>query len=91
MLLLRLVLVKPLIALFRFPVLNTLNRVAGGVIGFIDAVLVVSMAAYLIKLILVNIGSNSTWFNEETINKSFIFSHFYSGNIFTWIGSLISG
>ena len=85
------VLVKPLVALFKFPVLNVINRVAGGVIGFVDALLVVCMAAYLIKLILGNCAINSTWFNVETINKSFIFRQFYSGNIFTWIGSLIAG
>ena len=53
--------------------------------------LLVCMLAYLTKLIIVNVGTNSSWFNESTINNSFIFYHFYSGNIFTWIGSLISG
>lgn len=91
MLILNKVLVKPLVALFRFPVLNTINRIAGGVIGLIDAILVVCMAAYLIKLILANSATSSTWFNEETINQSIIFRQFYNGNLFTWIGSLISG
>ena len=91
MLILQKLLVKPLEAVFRFPVLNVLNRLGGGVIGFISALLLVSMAAYLIKLILVNVGSNSSWFNESTINNSFIFYHFYSGNIFSWISSLITG
>lgn len=82
-------LVRPLVAVFRFPGLNALNHIAGGVIGFIDALLLVCLLAYLIKLVLVNVGSQSTWFNETTINNSFIFCHFYSGNIFTWISSLI--
>ena len=90
MLILQKILVRPLARLFRFPVLNVVNRVGGAVIGLIDAILLVCMAAYLIKLVLVNVGSNSSWFNETTINNSFIFKHFYSGNIFTWIGSLIS-
>ena len=91
MIILQRILVKPLVRLFRFPVLNVVNRVGGAVIGLIDAILLVCMLAYLIKLIIVNVGSNSSWFNESTINNSFIFYHFYSGNIFTWIGSLISG
>ena len=91
MIILQRILVKPLVRLFRFPVLNVVNRVGGAVIGLIDAVLLVCMLAYLTKLIIVNVGSNSSWFNESTINNSFIFYHFYSGNIFTWIGSLISG
>lgn len=90
MLILQKILVRPLARLFRFPVLNVVNRVGGAVIGLIDAILLVCMAAYLIKLVLVNVGSNSSCFNETTINNSFIFKHFYSGNIFTWIGSLIS-
>ena len=91
MIILQRILVSPLARLFRFPVLNVVNRVGGAVIGLIDAVLLVCMLAYLTKLIIVNVGSNSSWFNESTINNSFIFYHFYSGNIFTWIGSLISG
>ena len=91
MILLRLILVKPMVKLFRFPGLNAVNRVLGAVIGIVDALLLVSMLAYLTKLILQNIGSNSGWFNESTIYNSFIFYHFYSGNIFTWISSWIIG
>ena len=91
LLILRVILVKPLVRLFRFPILNGINRFLGAVIGFVDAFLLVSMLAYLTKLILVNIGSHLTWFNESTIYNSFIFYHFYSGNIFTWIGSMVSG
>ena len=91
MILLRFILVKPLVRLFRFPGLRAINRVLGAVIGVIDALLLVCMLAYLMKLILQNIGSNSTWFNESTIYNSFIFYHFYSGNIFTWISSLVTG
>lgn len=91
MIILQKILVTPLAALFRFPVLNVINRLGGFVIGLISAVLMVCMFAYLTKLILVNIGSTSSWFNESTINNSFIFYHFYSGNIFTWISSMITG
>ena len=90
MIILQRILVRPLSHLFRFPVLNVINRVGGAVIGLIDAVLLVCMFAYLTKLIIVNVGTSSSWFNESTINNSFIFYHFYSGNIFTWIGSMIS-
>ena len=91
MILFRFILVKPLVKLFRFPVLNVINRLGGFIIGVISAFLLVAMAAYLTKLILVNVGSSSSWFNESTINNSFIFYHFYSGNIFTWITSVITG
>ena len=88
---LRKLITKPIVLLFRFPILNFVNRLLGAVIGFIDAFLLVSMLAYLTKLIIVNASPQSSWFNESTIYNSFIFYHFYSGNIFSWISSLITG
>ena len=89
-LLLRFIIVKPLLRVFRLPIINGLNRLLGGVIGFVDAFLIVSLLGYLLKLLLPTFESNSGIFNESTIYNSFIFYHFYSGNIFTailsWIG-----
>lgn len=87
--LIRLVIVRPVLKLFELPVIRTANRIIGGVIGLIDAFLLISMLAYLTKLLLPTFGSQTGWFNESTIYNSFIFYHFYSGNIFTAIGSLI--
>ena len=88
---LRKILVKPIVGLFRLPVLNFINRLLGFVLGAVDAFLLVSMLAYLTKLIIGCMSIRSSWFNESTIYNSFIFYHFYSGNIFTWISSLITG
>ncbi len=88
---LRKLITRPIVMLFRFPILNFINRSLGAVIGLIDAFLLVSMLAYLTKLIIVNANPQSSWFNESTIYNSFIFYHFYSGNIFSWISSLITG
>lgn len=88
---LRKLITKPLVGLFRFPVLNFVNRFLGALIGFVDAFLLVSMLAYLTKLIIMYAAPQSSWFNESTIYNSFIFYHFYSGNIFSWIVSLITG
>ena len=89
-LLLRFLVMKPVLGVFELPGISFINRVLGGVIGFIDAFLIVSLLAYLLKLLLPNISSESWIFNESTIYNSFIFYHFYSGNIFTvllsWIG-----
>lgn len=88
---LRKLIVKPLLRVFDFPVIRTVNRFLGGVIGFADAFLLVSMCAYLIRLLLNNSdGYISDWLNESTIYNSFIFYHFYSGNIFTAISSLLA-
>ena len=88
---LRFLFARPLSRLAELPVINGINRFFGGIIGFIDAFLLVSMAAYLIRLILSNSGTRFGWLSESTIYNSFIFYHFYSGNIFTWLSSLIGG
>lgn len=88
--LLRKLILNPLLGLFKLPVIRTVNTVIGAVIGFVDAFLLVSMLAYLLKLLLPELETKVIWLNESTIYNSFIFYHFYSGNIFTaitnWIG-----
>lgn len=82
--------INPILRLFELPVIRGINRFLGALIGLVDAFLVVSMMAYLLRLLLANINFQSSWLNESTIYNSFIFYHFYSGNIFTalcsWIG-----
>lgn len=82
-------LARPLLRVFRLPVIRTLDRLLGAVLGFANAFLIVSLLAYLLKLLIPHIGSQSGMLNESTIYNSFIFYHFYSGNIFTAITSWI--
>ncbi|WP_407386192.1 CvpA family protein [Ruminococcus sp.] len=88
---LRFLIAKPLQKVAELPVINGINRFFGALIGLLEAFLIVSMAAYLIKLVLSHSGSQFGWFSESTIYNSFIFYHFYSGNIFIWISSLFIG
>ena len=80
-----------LIGVFKLPVLRTVDRVLGMAVGFVEALLLMCLLAYLAKTFLSNIGSTSSWFNEEKIYKSFIFKQIYDVNIFTWLGTLIRG
>lgn len=81
-------LVLPLIlSVFRLPVIKQLNAILGGVIGVINAYLVVSMLAYLLKLVIPQISTDVSLFQESTIYNSFIFKHFYDGNIFSTFAS----
>ena len=88
-LLLRLILLKPFLSLFEAPGISAVNTFFGGVIGFVDAFLIVSLLAYLLKLLMPLISSEAGILNESTIYNSFIFYHFYSGNIFSALVSLI--
>ena len=87
--LLRVVVMNPVLKLFELPVIRGVNRFFGAVIGFIDAFLLVSLLAYLLRLLMPAINSQGGILNESTIYNSFIFYHFYSGNIFTAITSAI--
>jgi len=74
--------VKPVLKLFDLPGLNLMNRIFGGVLGLAEAFIIVSMLAYLLRLILPYIHTEVKFINESTIYNSFIFYYFYSGNIF---------
>ena len=89
-LIIRKLLLKPLLSVFEFPVIRTVNRFFGALIGLVEAFLVISLLAYLLRLILPYVGSYTGFFSESTIYNSFIFYHFYNGNIFSAIISLVS-
>lgn len=83
-------LLKPILAVFRLPFVRTVDRIIGAIIGAAEGVLIVCMLAFVLKLVLPYIDTNAGFLNESTIYNSFIFYHFYSGNIFTTITSWIS-
>lgn len=82
--------VLPLILkVFRLPFVRRADQVLGGMIGAVEAIVVICMLAYLLKLVLPHIDTDVSFLNESTIYNSFIFYHFYSGNIFTVLSSWI--
>ena len=91
LLLTRRFLMYPLMKLFHLPLTEKADKILGGVIGFFEALIIVCMTAFLLHMILSVISLNSSWLNEENINKSFMFKLFYSGNIFTWVDTLVTG
>lgn len=83
-------LMKPILAAFKMPFVHAADRVAGGVIGALEALLVVCMLAFLLRLILPYIATDVSFLNEDTIyNDTFIFQVFYNGNIFSILTSWI--
>ena len=79
----------PILLAFHVPVIRTVDRVIGALIGAVEGVAVICMLAYLLKLALPYIDSDVSFLNETTIYNSFIFYHFYSGNIFAMLTSWI--
>lgn len=83
--------VMPLVLkIFKFPVIKQINAVLGGVIGAVEALLLVCMIAYLLKLVVPQISTDFYLLQESTINSSFIFSKLYAGNIFSWFASWLT-
>ena len=82
-------LMKPVLALFRLPIINAVDRTIGGILGAAEGILIICMLAYILKLVLPYFGPNVVFPSESTIYNSFIFYHFYSGNIFTVFASWI--
>ena len=87
--LLRKLLMKPILSIFKLPVLKQINSIFGGVAGAVEAFLLVSMIAYLLSLLVPYISTDVAILKESTINSSFIFKYFYSGNIFSMLTSWI--
>lgn len=82
--------VPPLLAILqKLPIVKTADKVLGAVLGAVEALLTVCMLAYLFKLVLPYISNDYGFLNESTIYNSFIFYHFYSGNIFAILTSWI--
>ncbi len=88
--LLRKLVVPLLLRVFKLPVIRQLDMILGGVLGIAEAFLLVSMLAYLLKLVIPQISTDVSWLQEPTIYKSFIFKYFYDGNIFSTFTSLLN-
>lgn len=80
---------KILLFVSELPVISTINRVLGALCGVINAVLILSFLAFLLKTFMPYMNDIPFMLSESTIYNSYIFYHFYSGNIFNAIISVI--
>ncbi len=85
----RLVLLKPIIAVFRLPLIRAVDSAIGVICALLCAVLLISFLAFLLKLITPYISDMPQFLSEETIYNSYIFKHFFNGNIFYAVTSII--
>jgi len=69
-------------AIFSVPVLNQINRTAGGILGLISACVFILFAAVVLKTIIPLLSDVPAVFSYESIQKTFIFKYFYYPNIF---------
>lgn len=84
----RLVLRKILLFFFNLPVISFFNKLIGGVCGLFSSLFIVSFIAFLLKTVMPYLTDIPYFLSESTIYNSYIFYHFYSGNIFSTIISI---
>ena len=60
-----------------WPIVGKLNKFLGGVLGLVNAMIIVLVAVFVIKGAVLLSGNNSKVFNNETIESSKIFSYIY--------------
>ena len=68
--------------MFSLPILRGLNKTLGAVFSLLSGLILISFLAFLLNVIMPYIESIPYWLSESTIYNSYIFYHFYSGNIF---------
>ena len=88
-LLFRLFLYKPLLAIFSAPILNKIDKLLGIITSAVGTFVMISFAAFILKLLLPVSENIPAIFAEETIYNSYIFLWFYDGNIFYILTSLL--
>ena len=79
---LRLILKAILGFVFEMPLLKGINKFLGAVLSFFGSLIFVSFLAFLLNIIMPYLTEIPFWLSESTIYNSYIFYHFYSGNIF---------
>lgn len=75
---------------FELPVLSLINRIFGGVIGIAEGVILVMLIVAVIKMALPLTDNTIPMLTQESIEGSFIFKAFYSGDIINNIAGMFS-
>lgn len=60
-----------------WPIVGKLNQFLGGVLGIVNAAIIVIIAVFVIKGVVLLSGNDSKIFNNETIENSKVFSYIY--------------
>ena len=85
----KLIIKKILVFVLELPVISLFNKILGALCGVVTAFLIVSFTAFMLKTLMPYMNNIPYIFSESTIYNSYIFYHFYSGNIFNTIISII--
>ncbi|MBR2714633.1 MAG: CvpA family protein [Ruminococcus sp.] len=85
----RLFIMKPIVRLFKSPTMSFVDSLLGVICSLLSCFLLISFLAFLLKILMPYVPEMPYIFSESTIYNSYIFYHFYSGNIFYKLISFI--
>ncbi len=71
-----------LLKVFELPLVNGVDSFFGSLCAIIVTAVLVSFFAFILRIITPYVTDMPFWLSESTIYNSYIFYHFYSGNIF---------
>lgn len=60
------------------PLIGELNKLLGALIGVLNALIIVVVSAFVLKGAVLMLGNESKILNDDTINKSIVYSYVYS-------------
>ena len=71
----------------RFPLVGTADTLAGGAMGFVEAILVLFVIVLVFRFLISVSGGKIPFFNEEVIDTTYVFKLFYKFGPFsgTWV------
>lgn len=72
-------------AVNKIPVIGKLNALAGGILGLGEGVLVVFIVCLAVRFIISLAGKDAVFFNESTIEQTFLFRHIYNFNFLNFL------
>ena len=81
-LLYRFLIMRFLLKVFELPLVSGVDAFLGSLCGIVVTAVLVSFFAFILRAIMPHITDMPFWLSESTIYNSYIFYHFYSGNIF---------
>lgn len=71
-----------LMKVFELPLISCVDSILGSLCAIFVAAVLISFFAFMLRMITPYISHMPFWLSESTIYNSYIFYHFYSGNIF---------
>ena len=69
----------------KIPVIGKVNALAGGLLGLLEGTVIVFIICLAVRLIISLAGKDAVFFNESTIEQTYLFKHIYNFNFLNFL------